>query len=139
MTGFLVTATGPLTISDVLKWEVNPWYCRETVTLFSTADTVVFPGTVLGKITSSGFYVPLNLGASDGSQHAGGVALENRVALSENVPLLALVRGPAVVSSVIHGGDHAVGGLIWPVGATDNQKAAALVELAALLIIGRDT
>jgi hypothetical protein len=141
MTGFFspVTATAPLTISDVLKWEANPWYCREQVTLHSTADTVVTVGEVLGKITSSGKYVPLNLSASDGSQHAAGVALENRVALSQDVFLLALVRGPAVVLSVANGGSTAVGGLIWPSDADANDIAAGLVELAALNIIGRDS
>jgi len=139
MSGFLVTATAPLVMSDVLKWEANPWYNREQVTLHSTGDTVVYPGTVLGKITSSGKYVPVDKSASDGSQHAAGVCLENRVALSEDIDILALVRGPAVVSGVVNGGDAAVGGLIWPSDFSSGDITTGLGELLALNIVTRDT
>ena len=46
--------TEPPSMGDVLKYEVNPNYTREVVTLLAGLPYPV--GSVLGKITASGKY-----------------------------------------------------------------------------------
>ena len=63
----------PATTGDVLKYEVNPNFTRETVTLL--AGTAYPVGSVLGRITASGKYKLATSGGSDGAQTAGAVLL----------------------------------------------------------------
>ena len=60
--------TEPPSMGDVLKYEVNPNYTREVVTLLAGMPYPV--GAVLGRITASGKYVPYSNAAADGSQTA---------------------------------------------------------------------
>lgn len=48
---------------------------RDNVTFTAALNTSYVTGTVLGKITATGKYVPHNNGASDGSQLAAAVLL----------------------------------------------------------------
>jgi hypothetical protein len=87
------------TLGDLLKYELNPNYCRETVTL--KAGTNYALGSVLGKITASGIYrlspdvqVPADLGA----EIATAVLLEAVDATGGNAKGVAVVRGPVIVS-----------------------------------------
>jgi hypothetical protein len=63
----------PATMGDVLKYEVNPNYTRETVTLLEGTNYPV--GAVLGRITASGKYKLATSGGSDGAQTAAAVLL----------------------------------------------------------------
>ena len=63
----------PATMGDVLKYEVNPNFTRETVTLL--AGTAYPVGSVLGRITASGKYKLATSGGSDGAQTASAVLL----------------------------------------------------------------
>jgi hypothetical protein len=123
--------TEPPRLTQVLKLEEDPSYCREEVTVLagSGSDRELLLGTVLGRITASGKVVGLNLAGSDGSQTAYGVLLTNTTAPDGvDTPAVALVRGPAIVSDA---------GLIYPAGATAPQKATLTSALAGLGIVVR--
>ena len=96
------------------------------VTNASTTLPIV-AGTVMGKITSSGIYVPYNQDASDGSENAAGILYAKVDASSTAVPSTVVTRNCAVVSA------H----LTWPSDITANEKTAAEAQLVALNIIPR--
>lgn len=52
---------------------------REQVTVNGGADPGLLPGTILGKITSSGVYVRHDSSASDGSENVAGVLFEQAI------------------------------------------------------------
>ena len=123
--------TEPPRLTGVLKFEEDPSYCREEVTVLagSGSDRELKLGTVLGRITASGKVVELALSGSDGSQTVYGVLLANATApVGSDVTSVALVRGPAIVSDL---------GLIYPAGATTIQKATINTALAVLGIVVR--
>ena len=111
---------------DLLKYELNPLYTRETVTLVSGQNLTV--GAVLGQITTGGKYTILAPGASDGSQTVAGVLLFDCNASSADTKAVILKRGPAVVSA-----DY----LVWPAGISAPNKATAIAALTALGIVQR--
>ena len=65
--------TEPPSMGDVLKYEVNPNYTREVVTLLAGMPYPV--GSVLGKITASGKFTLSPATGADGSQVATAVLL----------------------------------------------------------------
>lgn len=65
--------TEPPSMGDVLKYEVNPNYTREVITLLAGMPYPV--GSVLGKITASGKYTLSPATGADGSQVATAVLL----------------------------------------------------------------
>ena len=79
--------------------------------LFSIEVGPISPATV----------VPLNLGASDGTQNAAGILLFTTDATSGAVKTTMIAR-EAVLSSY---------GLTWPAGITEAQMDAAVAQLAA--------
>jgi len=86
--------------SHVVKAELWPemGYTRVQVTYNGTAGDLKL-GTVLGKVTSGGKYKVAVQTASDGSQTADAILLEDKtVALNTDTLLLVLIKGPAVVS-----------------------------------------
>lgn len=86
------------------------------------AEKDLVAGTVLGKVTAAGKLVPLAPGASDGSESAVGILVEDSV-----IP----AAGDAVANIYVHG-DFRKDGLVWPDGITAEQKTAAVNQLAAL-------
>mgnify|MGYP000424302742 CR=1 FL=1 len=60
--------TQPPSMGDVLKYELNPNFTRETITLL--AGTAYPVGAVLGRITASGKYKLATSGGTDGAQTA---------------------------------------------------------------------
>lgn len=95
--------------------------------VIAQSASVLQPGTVLGKVTASGKFAPLTLAASDGSQTFGGVLMGRTDPTLADAPAVALTRAAEVYAS----------GLIWPVGTTGNQIAAALAQAAVALIVAR--
>jgi hypothetical protein len=87
------------------------------VTIASGAG-VLARGSVLGLITASNHYNQLNPAGSDGTETARAILVEDVDATSEDVPALAFVLGKFRTSD-----------LVWPGGATDAQKKAALLDL----------
>ncbi len=113
---------------DVLKYEVNPNYTRDTITLLAGMAYPV--GSVLGRITLSGKYALASDGGTDGAQIAAAVLLYPVDATLADAVGIVVIRGPAIVSRA---------GLAYD--ATVNAAAkitTKITELAALGIIARD-
>jgi len=125
----MTVLTQPPTMGDVLKYEVNPNYTRETVTLLSGTTYPV--GAVLGRITASGKYKLATSGGTDGAQTASAVLLYAVDASLADAVGIVLVRGPAIVSKAA---------LVFDATVDDAAKITTkLGQLAALGIIPRDT
>jgi hypothetical protein len=119
----------PATTGDVLKYEVNPNFNRETVTLLEGTNYPV--GAVLGRITASGKYKLATSGGSDGAQTASAVLLYTVNASATDAIGVVIARGPAIVSKAA---------LVFDATVDDAPKTATKHgQLAALGIIPRDT
>ena len=119
----------PATTGDVLKYEVNPNYNRETVTLLEGTNYPV--GAVLGRITASGKYKLATSGGSDGAQTASAVLLYAVDASATDAIGVVIARGPAIVSKAA---------LVFDATVDDAPKTATKHgQLAALGIVPRDT
>ena len=121
--------TQPPTMGDVLKYEVNPNYTRETVTLL--AGTAYPVGAVLGRITASGKYKLATSGGSDGAQTAAAVLLYATDATLADAVGVVILRGPAIVSPA---------SLAYDATVDDGAKITTkLGQLAAVGLLPRDT
>ena len=119
----------PALSGDVLKYEVNPNYNRETVTLLEGTNYPV--GAVLGRITASGKYKLATSGGSDGAQTASAVLLYAVNASATDAIGVVIARGPAIVSKAA---------LVFDATVDDAPKTATKHgQLAALGIVPRDT
>ena len=88
--------TEPPSMGDVLKYEVNPNYTREVITLLIGTN---YPsGAVLGRITASGKYKLATSGGSDGAQTAGAVLLYAVDATLADAVGIVVARGPSIRS-----------------------------------------
>lgn len=104
---------------EFLLSEASGERSRDAVTLAANAAAIQ-AGTVLGKVTATGFMIPYNNAAVDGSQQAVGV-LRNYVPISTSATKqTALVRDCEVDSFFLTGAD-----------------AAGIADLAALGVIVR--
>src|ERR1700685_4107508 len=93
--------------------ELNRQFSRAIVTI-KACQALMVPGTVIAL--TSGKWVMLNPGASDGSQTAAGVLFDSADASAGDVQAVAHIR-QCVVSAAK---------LTWPVGISDIDKAAAI-------------
>jgi hypothetical protein len=125
----MTVLTQPPTMGDALKYEVNPNYTRETVTLL---EGMAYPvGAVLGRITASDKYKLATSGGSDGAQNAAAVLLYAVDARLADAVGVVVVRGPAIVSR---------DALAYDASVDDSTKITTkLGQLASLGIIARDT
>ena len=125
----MTVLTQPPSIGNVLKYEVNPNYTRDTVTLLIGMP---YPaGSVLGKITSSGKYKLATSGGADGAQTALAVLLYAVDATLADATGIVVARGPSIVSRA---------GLAYDATVNDGAKIATkLGQLAAVGIIARDS
>ena len=105
--------------------EANGHYSRDQVTL--TGGVVVLAGTVLGVQTATGFYAPLNLTATDGSQTPAAIAYGQHDVTAANKQVTVVSRACEVNGSE----------LIWPTGITPTQITTATAALQAIGIIAR--
>lgn len=120
--------TEPPSMGDVLKYEVNPNYTREVVTLLAGLPYPV--GSVLGKITASGKYTLSPATGADGSQVAIAVLLYAVDATLADATGIVVARGPAIVSRAA---------LAYGATVDDGTKIAAkITQLADAGIIARD-
>jgi len=115
--------TQPPTMGDLLKYEVNPNYTRETATLL--AGTAYPVGAVLGRITASGKYKLATSGGADGAQTAAGVLLYAVDATGADATGIILARGPAIVSRAVLSFD-----------ATVDDAAKITTKLGQLVSLG---
>ena len=119
-------------LGDFLKYEAEALYCREAVTVLagSGVDRVLTTGMMLGRITASGKVKQIDFSAADGSENAYGVLCFDVTApVGADAKGTAIVRGPSVVAR---------NGLVWPAGATEVQKNAAIAQLEAAGILARE-
>ena len=120
--------TEPPSMGDVLKYEVNPNYTREVVTLLAGLPYPV--GSVLGKISTSGKYTLSPATGADGSQVATAVLLYAVDATLADAVGIVVTRGPAIVSRAA---------LAYEATVNDAAKISAKVtQLAAVGIVARD-
>ena len=119
----------PPTMGDVLKYEVNPNYTRETITLLAGMPYPV--GSVLGRITASGKYKLATSGGSDGAQTASAVLLYAVDATLADATGIVVARGPAIVSRAA---------LIYDATVDDGAKIITKIgQLTTAGILARDT
>ena len=104
--------TEPPSMGDVLKYEVNPNYTREVVTLLAGMPYPV--GSVLGKITASGKYGVYDNAGSGGVETAAAILAEPVDATSSDVKGSAVVRLAKI----------APGGLTWKSSLNAADKTA---------------
>lgn len=119
MTLATTTETLEARLSDLLKFEIDPLFCRDTVTLTAVA---VDAGTVMGRITADGTYAAYDPDATNGLETAVAVALFDAEASA-----VTDVAARGVIVSSAH--------LIWDADTTAAEKAASIIKLAALGIV----
>ena len=120
--------TEPPSMGDILKYEVNPNYTREVVTLLAGMPYPV--GAVLGRITASGKFKLATSGGTDGAQTATAVLLYAVDATLTDATGIVVARGPSIVSRA---------GLAYEGTVNDAAKITAkIAQLAAVGIIARD-
>ena len=120
--------TEPPGMGDVLKYEVNPNYTREVITLLIGMPYPV--GSVLGKITASGKYKLATSGGTDGAQIGSAVLLYAVDATLADATGIIVARGPSIVSRA---------GLAYDATVDDSAKIITKIgQLAAVGIIARD-
>jgi hypothetical protein len=111
----VLRVNAPRILSDLIKYEVDPSYVREVATQGAGVELKI--GTPVAFATAKpGVVVAWNPAASDGSEDCVG---------------LSVVARPAPQA------DTAKGATYLARGATPEQRAAALVALAALGILSR--
>ena len=121
--------TQPPMMSDVLKYELNPNFTRESATLL--AGTAYPVGAVLGRVTASGKLKLSSAAGSDGAQNVAGVLLYATDASAADQEAVVILRGPAIVSKAA---------LVFDASVDDATKTATKhAQLTALGIIPRDT
>ena len=117
------------TLGDVLKYEVEPNYTRDAITLLAGMPYPV--GSVLGKVTASGKYKLATSGGTDGAQTAVAVLLYPVDATLADAQGIVVARGPSIVSRAA---------LAYDATVNDAGKITTkLGQLAAVGIIARDS
>ena len=123
--------TMPPSLGDLLKYELNGNFCRETITL--KAGTAYALGSVLGKITASGKYrlsPAAQVAGDEGAETAVAVLIEAMDATGGDKIGLVVARGPAIVSKAA---------LIFDASVDQAaEKTAKHAQLAAAGIVPRD-
>lgn len=110
--------TAPKIVSDVVLWEEELAYSRETAAIVH-ANTAYDLGTPIA-VDADGKTVPL---PSDGSLVCTGVAISVFAAqVADYVGGLVFIKRTAILKS---------SGIIWPAGISDANKAKAIGELEA--------
>jgi Bacteriophage lambda head decoration protein D len=119
------------TLGDLLKYELNASYCRETVTL--KAGTNYALGSVLGKITASDKYrlsPAAQIAGDEGAETAVAVLVEAVDASSGDKTGLVVARGPTIVSKAVLAFDASVD--------LPAEKTAKHAQLASAGIVPRE-
>jgi hypothetical protein len=119
------------TLGDLLKYELNANYSRETVTL--KAGTNYALGSVLGRITASGKYrlsPAAVVGGDEGAETAAAILIEAVDASGGDKTGLVIARGPTIVSKAA---------LIFDASVDQPaEKIAKNAQLTAAGIVPRD-
>jgi hypothetical protein len=119
-------------LGDLLKFELNASYCRESVTL--KAGTSYPLGAVLGKITASGKFRLSPAAAvtgDEGAETAIAVLLEAVDASGADQTGVIAARGPVILSKAALAFDASVD--------QPAEKTAKHTQLASLGLVARET
>ena len=126
------TLTMSPTLGDLLKYELNGNYNRETVTLIASTNYAL--GSVLGKITASGKYrlsPAAEVVGDEGAETAVAILLEAVDATAADKVGLVVARGPVILSKAA---------LVFDASVDDAAKTAAKhTELTAAGLVPRET
>ncbi|WP_019905704.1 head decoration protein [Methylobacterium sp. 77] len=114
------------TDSDVVKTEGRNRISRDEGIL-AAGQGVLRPGVVLGRITTTGKLTKLAPAATDGSQTAAVILLENVDTTGADQRVVVLARHAEVVLQALE----------WPAGITATQQSAALAALEAKSVVAR--
>jgi hypothetical protein len=128
----MTTLTMSPTLGDLLKFELNSSYCRETVTLKSGTNYAL--GAVLGKVTASGKYrlsPAATVTGDEGAETAVAVLIQAVDATAADKTGLVIARGPTIVSKAALVFDASVD--------QPAEKTAKHAQLAAVGLVPRDT
>jgi Bacteriophage lambda head decoration protein D len=121
--------------------EGNGYISRDVGTLISGQNLKA--GTVLGQITASKKWTQLATGAMDGSEVAKAILFDNIDASAGDLPAVLIAReaevrdestapAPSLPAAI-----GVFGGIVWPVGISDPDKATAIGQLKSVGIIVR--
>lgn len=126
------TLTKGPTLGDLLKYELNGSYNRETITLKAGTDYPL--GAVLGKITASGKYrfsPAAQVVGDEGAETASAVLIEAVDATAGDKVGMIVARGPIIVSK---------NALVFDASVDQPaEKTAKQAQLAAVGIVPRIT
>ncbi len=126
------TLTMAPTLGDLLKYELNGNYSRETVTLKSGTNYAL--GSVLGKITASKKYrlsPAAEVAGDEGAEEAVAILIEAVDATATDKQGLVVARGPIILSKAA---------LVFDASVDDATKIAAKhAELSAAGLVPRET
>ena len=126
------TLTAPPTLGDLLKFECNPSYGRETMTL--KAGTNYPLGAVLGRITASGEFrlsPAAEVVGDEGAETAVAVLLQAVDATDGAATGLIAARGPVILAEAALVVDASVD--------QPAERTAKLTQLAAAGLVARTT
>lgn len=119
--------TSVFTLGNVVGYEFKPelGFCRArngvTVNVATATDLKV--GSVLGKVTATGKYVPRDPDASDGSEVSAAIVIENiSVAATTDTQVNAYINGPLELKKA---------GLVFDVTHDAGEQATAISEIEA--------
>ena len=122
------TLNSPVYVADWLKYESPNYHSRDTATI-AAGNGVLVSGTVLGKLSASGKYVPSAASAADGSQTAVACLITPVDTTSADQKAVILTRHADV--------SHA--GITYGPTINDATKRAAVQsQLAAVGIVTRE-
>ncbi|CAA7615717.1 head decoration protein [Magnetospirillum sp. UT-4] len=128
----MAVLTASPTLGDLLKFECNPSYGRETVTL--KAGTNYPLGSVLGKVSASGEYrlSPVaEVVGDEGAEVAVAVLLEAVDASGGAATGLIAARGPVILAE---------GALAFDASVDQPaERVAKIAQLSALGLVARTT
>ncbi|WP_353285258.1 head decoration protein [Wolbachia endosymbiont (group A) of Beris morrisii] len=110
-------------LGDLLKYEASSLYSRDQITVAKGQNLKL--GTVVGSDKDNMIKI-INPTATDGTQTAIG-AIVSDVNATENAKAVIITRIAMLA-------DHAI---VWPIGITEEQKAAAIKQLEGRGIIVR--
>ena len=116
----------PIHLGDLLKYEAPNLYSRDEVVVASGQTLAL--GAVVGRIAATREIVALDPTASDGREVAAGVLIEAVVTAATERRRSVIVARHATVFG---------GALVLPTTLTPEQTTAALAQLAALGVLGR--
>jgi len=110
----------PNTLGDGIKWEEDNDYSRRKITVASGNSVVALE--VVGQITASGKFAPLDQDATDGTEAAAGIMVADIDASAADMAGV-IIESDALV---------AMDNLVWPDDIDAGEKTAAIAQLVAL-------